>query len=59
MSRALEILWLCIGAFTFGLGINQSVKFGIKESYQLFIISLIAFSLFLLRLNLRKKNKNN
>ena len=56
MSRAFEILWFCIGAFTFGLGISRSGKFGFKESYQLFIISLIAFSLFLLRRKLRKNN---
>ncbi len=57
MARALEILWFCIGIFTFGLGINRTVNIGIKENYQLFIISIIAFSLFLLRRKLRKTNK--
>ena len=57
MARALEILWFCIGVFTLGLGVNRSATFSFKENYQLFIISIIAFSLFLLRRKLRKTYK--
>lgn len=58
MSRMLEILWFIIAIFSFGLGIYQVSNYGIKESYQLFIISLVALSLFFLRKKLRKSSEN-
>lgn len=57
MSKVLEILWFVISVFCLWLGIDRTLKFGIKHSYQLFIIAIIAFLFLILRRYLRKKEK--
>ncbi|MBN2520022.1 MAG: hypothetical protein JXB17_05935 [Bacteroidales bacterium] len=57
MGRALEILWLMIGIFCLGLAINKTLSLGIKNTYTLYLISLLAFAMFFLRKKLRKSTK--
>ncbi|MDD2550347.1 MAG: hypothetical protein PHD00_09675 [Bacteroidales bacterium] len=61
LPKILEIIWVILGLACLALGINATIKFGIENSYMFYILSVVAFGMFLLRRFRRKSssNKNN
>lgn len=58
LNFILEIFWLIISIFTFALAVINFVKFGISGSYIFFIMTLLAFLLYMARRSLRRKEAN-
>lgn len=54
----LEYVWLVIALFSLSFGIFQIFRIGLKQSYPLLLILIIALSMFFLRRYLRKTKKN-
>lgn len=66
LPKILEIIWVILALACLALGINATIKFGIENSiengsYMFYILSVVAFGMFLLRRYRRKSlsNKNN
>jgi hypothetical protein len=52
----LEVFWLIAGVLSLAAGIHKTIHQGLKESWLFFLISVIGFSMYFIRRNLRKKN---
>lgn len=56
VSFILEIFWLIVGVLAIATGIHQTLKQGLKESWLFFLISVVGFTMYFMRRNLRKKS---
>lgn len=59
LSLAFEILWVTTAILCLFAGIHQSYFEGFAKSYVFFILSSVAFIMYLLRRQIRKSNKDN
>jgi len=59
LNNILEIFWLIITILTLVTGIHSSFKHGFKNSYIFFIMTILAFLLYLARRTLRIKNSTD
>jgi len=59
LSQTLEIIWIFTAILCLFAAIHQTYNEGISESYILFIFSLLAFFMYLLRKHIRKSNKKD
>ncbi|HIE16530.1 MAG TPA: hypothetical protein EYP69_06365 [Bacteroidales bacterium] len=53
----LEKLWLVFAIVSMGMAIYRHYRFGLKESYALYIIAIISIGMFFTRYSIRKKSK--
>ena len=58
-TNSLEILWVITAIICFITAVHQTYYEGFSKSYILFIFSLLALMMFLLRRQLRKSNKSD
>ena len=54
-NRILEVLWLIIFVITLAMGIFNTMKAPLKDTYMFFIMSFLSLLLYLARRNLRIK----
>lgn len=55
----LEILWLIAGILSLGAGMHQTIKEGFARSWVFLVMALLAFAMYSLRRNYRKKSNKN
>ena len=58
LSKSLEIIWLITSLLCLSAAIHQTFNEGISKSYILFIFSLLAFVMYILKKHIRNSNKN-
>ena len=51
----LEILWLITGILSLGAGMHQTFREGIARSWVFLVMALLAFAMYSLRRNYRKR----
>jgi uncharacterized membrane protein YiaA len=55
ISRVLEIFWLIVFIGTLLIGFYNTIQSGLSKNYMFFVMSAMAFLLYLARRSLRKK----
>ena len=58
LSRIVEIIWIITAILCLFAAVHQTYYEGFTKSYILFIFSVVAFIMYLLRKQMRKSNKN-
>ena len=56
LNNILEIFWLIISIMTLATGVHATFTHGLRNSYMFFIMTILAFLLYLARRRLRIKN---
>ncbi|HBH47268.1 MAG TPA: hypothetical protein DDX98_01425 [Bacteroidales bacterium] len=59
VSRVLEIFWLIVAILTLIIGFYDTLRSSIANTYMFFIMSGLAFLLYMARRSMRRKAKNN
>ncbi len=56
-SKAREILWLVVSAMSLSSAVHKTIYVSLKDSWYFYLFTIIAFAMYLIRRNLRKKEE--
>lgn len=55
----MEIVWFVLGGFVLFLGVEKTIDSGLAESWQFFVLAVLALLMYLYRRNRRLSEKKN
>jgi len=58
-AHILEVVWFVLGGFVLFIGVEKTIDGGIGESWQFFVLSVLALLMYYFRRNKRLSEKKN